>query len=114
LLELNASEPIYILQRDLIVIVRAFIVNSFGKTVRARQSDFTVTVFNGTERNSYRISSYDSETGRLIINSFLPRNMQAEFGNFSADDRFVEISLTSGGSFTTAISISPVYAGTYL
>lgn len=110
-LELLSLEPIYIIRNPLRVTMKAFIVNSFGKTVRASQLHLTVTVVNGTERNILRITSYDSDTGQLIINSFLPRNMRAEFGNFSAEDRFVEISVTSTGSFTTAISISPVFAG---
>ena len=104
-------EPVYITLLFYEVAVRAFIVNSFGKTVRAGQSDLAVTFVNGTDRISSRIRSYSTLTGDL--SSVLPRNidLRTELGSSDNEDVFVEISLISAANFTTNISFSPVYAG---
>ena len=111
-MELLTPEPVYITSSRYAITVRAFIVNSFGKTVRASQSHLAVTVVNGTDRSNATIQSY-LQSGEL--SSVLSRNLdiQTEFGNSGTNDTFVEISLTSAANFITTISNSPVYAGKY-
>ena len=112
-MELLTPEPIYISSLFYEIVVRAFIVNSFGKTVRASQSQLAVTFANGTDRIDSRIRSYISLTGRLASELPLPRNidLRTELGSSDNTDIFVEISLISAANFTTNISFSPVYAG---
>ena len=86
--------------------MRAFVVNSFGKTVRARQSQLAITVVNGTDRMKIGFFIYNSRTGRIVT-------MRRTFGAFGAFDA-TEISLTSIVNDTTTISFSPVYAGMQL
>ena len=112
-MELLTPEPVYITNLFYEVAVRAFIVNSFGKTVRAGQSDLAVTFVNGTDRTSSRIRSYSTLTGDLSSVLPLPRNidLRTELGSSVNEDVFVEISLISAANFITNISFSPVYAG---
>ena len=93
--------------------MRAFIVNSFGKTVRASQSHLAVTVINGTDRSNAVIRSYDPLSGVLTL--VLPSNLdtRSEFGRSTIKDTSIEIALTSAANFTTTISYSPVYARKY-
>ena len=113
-MELLTPEPIYITSSSRnSVAVRAFVVNSFGKTVRASQSHLAVTIVNGTDRSNNIIEFYDQQSGGLV--SVLPKNVdiQTEFGSSGSKDIFVEISLTSAANFTATLSYSPVYAGKY-
>ena len=107
-------EPFYITSsRFYTITVRAFIVNSFGKTVNASQSHLAVTVINGTDRSNASISSYILNLG--VLNLVLPSNLdtRSEFGRSTINDTSIEITLTSAANFTTTISYSPVYAREY-
>ena len=112
-MELLTPEPVYISSLFHEITVRAFIVNSFGKTVRASQSQLAITFVNGTDRIDGRIRSYSALTGHLTSELPLPRNidLRTDLGSSDNIDIFVEISLISAANFTTNISFSPVYAG---
>jgi len=103
-LELVTPLPAYFLQfQNFVIAVAAHIVNSFGKTVRANQSDLDVFQVQDGDGIGLRIADYDSHTGRLEI--FLRFEIPEDFGGY------VEIFLDDGRS-STNITISPVYAGT--
>ena len=104
-MELLTPEPIYSVQfNPLIVRVRGFLVNSFGKTVRARQQNFAIALVNGTDRIDSEVLTYNDETETLIL--LLPEVVQVELGTI-----VVQISLASGANFVTTISFIPVYGG---
>jgi len=107
-LELVTPLPVYFLQsQTLTIAIAAHVVNSFGKTVRASQSDLEVFLVQGGDGTSLRIDDYDIHTGRLDV--FFP----VETTDFSSPGRFVEIFLDDERS-STNITISPVYAGAYV
>ena len=109
-----SSEPTYIVSSFHTITVRAFIVNSFGKTVRPRRSYFAATIVNDTDRNNINVWSYIQQSGDLTVNFPSSLDIRTVFRSAENRDIFVEISLTSAANFTAAISTLPVYAGTFL
>ena len=109
-MELLTPEPIYIFFSSFQVTVKAVVVNSFGKTVKASESSrLAVTLVDDTANSDNLIQLYNPANGILI--SGLPENfdVQTEFG---INNRLVDISLTSEANFTTITVVSPVFAGT--
>ena len=105
-LELVTPLPVYFLRfQNLTIAIAAHVVNSFGKTVRASQSNLDVFLVQNGDGIGLEIANYAPDTGRLDIS--LPMDIS---NNFSSPGRYIEIFLDSA----TNITISPVFAGMYI
>ena len=115
-MELLSPQPIRIYGRRsgiLTILINATVTDATGSTVRANSSLLNVSLITSDGTTGVMISSYDSETGRLVLS--VPAEFYNSYVNATFNTSYFEITLRSPtSSLVSSISFAAEYLGKIL